>query len=126
MAVFSIPVVSSGVSAEEPSAGGAASPRTHEVRVPRDRLIFEPALLKIRPGDTVQWINGSDKVHVFASIPGSGTNDKEIFSPMMKPGETWSHTFEKAGDYPYFCFIHSQMMGAIVVEETPSPEEKAP
>jgi plastocyanin len=102
-----------------------SSPKTYEVHIYREALKFVPALLQIHPGDTVKWMNEGEKVHVLASIPGSGTNDKEMFSPMLKPGETWGHTFEKAGDYPYFCFIHSQMLGAIEVV-APGPSSPPP
>jgi plastocyanin len=103
-------------------------PRTHEVKMILDAFVFEPPLLEIKPGDTVIWSNEGDVVHFLASIPGAGTNDKEILSPMMKPGDKYSHTFANAGDYPYMCFIHNQMMGAVVVEgdggETPLPPQE--
>lgn len=123
--LFALPALAAGEGAEQqeksPPPSVVEPPKTYEVRIPRDTLKFDPPILKIRPGDTVQWINESEKVHVLASIPGAGANDKELLSPSpgFRPGETWNHTFEKAGDYPYFCFIHSQMMGAIVVEAAP-------
>ena len=102
-----------GVSAEE-----AVKPSTvFEVHIPKGADKFEPALLKIKAGDTVKWVNDDDRKHVIASIPGKGTNDKELFAPQIVPGNSWSHTFTKSGEYPYFCYIHYVMMGAVVVEE---------
>lgn len=92
-------------------------PVEYSVRIPKLTDNFEPALLKIKVGDTVKWINEDDRKHVIASIQGKGTNDKELFAPQIAPGSSWSHTFSKSGDYPYFCYIHYVMMGAIIVEE---------
>ena len=104
-----------GVSAEE-----AVKPsNVIEVHIPKGADKFEPALLKIKAGDTVKWVNDDDRKHVIASILGKGTNDKELFAPQIVPGNSWSHTFTKSGEYPYFCYIHYVMMGAVVVEEAP-------
>lgn len=97
-----------------PSAEGTT---VHEIRIPKGSDKFEPSVLKIKAGDTVKWINEDDRGHVIASIPGQGTNDKELFAPSMPTGGSWSHTFKKAGEYPYFCYIHYVMMGVVIVEE---------
>lgn len=100
--------------------GGSAlqeGAKIHEVRIPKATDKFEPAVLKIKVGDTGKWINDDDRGHVIASIPGQGTNDKELFAPSIAPGKSWSHTFKKTGEYPYFCYIHYVMMGVVIVEE---------
>lgn len=111
--------------ADEVSSPPAGSSTVHEVRIPRGFDKFEPALLKIKAGDTVKWINEDDRGHPIASIPGQGTNDKELSSSPIPPGGSWSHTFRKTGEYPYFCYIHYVMMGAVIVEDTDqtSPEK---
>lgn len=103
--------------ADEVGSPPAGSSTVHEVRIPKASDKFEPALLKIKVGDSVKWINEDDRRHPIASIPGQGTNDKELFSSPIPPGGSWSHTFKKAGEYPYFCYIHYVMMGAVIVEE---------
>ena len=95
----------------------AGTSTVHEVRIPKGSDKFEPALLKIKVGDSVKWINEDDRGHPIASIPGQGTNDKELFSKPIPPGGSWSYTFKKAGEFPYFCYIHYVMMGAVIVEE---------
>lgn len=89
----------------------------YEVHIPKAADKFEPALLKIKVGETVKWINDDERGHPIASIPGKGTNDKELFSSPIPPGKSWSHAFTKAGEYPYFCYIHYVMMGAVIVDE---------
>ena len=111
--------------ADEVSSPPAGSSTVHEVRIPKGMDKFEPALLKIKTGDTVKWINEDDRWHPIASIPGQGTSDKELSSSPIPPGGSWSHTFRKTGEYPYFCYIHYVMMGAVIVEDTDqtSPEK---
>ena len=117
--------ISISAAADEKSSPPAGSSAVHEVRIPKASDKFEPALLRIKTGDTVKWINEDDRGHPIASIPGQGTNDKELSSSPIPPGGSWSHTFRKTGEYPYFCYIHYVMMGAVIVEDTDqtSPEK---
>lgn len=89
----------------------------YEVTVIRNAFKLNPQTLTIKVGDTVKWTNTDEHKHNLASIPGSGPGDElEIFA-VMEPGAVYSHTFKVAGDYPYFCFIHNQMTGKIIVEK---------
>ena len=115
--------ISISAAADEKSSPPAGSSAVHEVRIPKGSDKFEPALLKIKAGETVKWINEDDRGHPIASIPGQGTNDKELFSSPIPPGGAWSHTFMKVGEYPYFCYIHYVMMGAVIVED---PDQTSP
>ena len=117
--------ISISAAADEVSSPPAGSSAVHEVRIPKASDKFEPALLRIKTGDTVKWINEDDRGHPIASIPGQGTSDKELSSSPIPPGGSWSHTFRKTGEYPYFCYIHYVMMGAVIVEDADqtSPEK---
>lgn len=87
----------------------------HEVTAIPNASKLNPADLTIRVGDTVKWTNTDEQKHFIASVPGSGPTDElEIFA-LMEPGDTYSHTFQVAEEYPYFCFIHNQMTGKITV-----------
>jgi plastocyanin len=93
-----------------------AEPETYEVIVPETEYAFIPGQLTIYEGDTVVWRNDSGVVHLFATIPGSDPTGKmEIEPEDLLVGGSVSHTFKLAGTYPYFCFIHNQMTGRIVV-----------
>lgn len=104
-------------SAEETGTSPEEGATVHEVHIPKGADQFVPSVLKIKVGDTVTWINDDDRGHPIASIPGKGTNDKELFTPPIPSGKSWSHTFQKTGEYPYFCYIHYVMMGVIIVED---------
>jgi len=116
-----------GAAAVMLSVGGslrADEPKTYEVIVRKDAYKFDPASIVLEVGDTVKWVNADVRRHLMASVPGTSTGDhpalppdKEIFCPDFFPEKTCEHTFTTPGRYPYFCFIHRQMVGEVIVLE---------
>jgi plastocyanin len=37
------------------------------------------------------------------------------FNPLIAPGQTFEHTFTEAGQYPYYCALHPNMVGTVSV-----------
>lgn len=74
---------------------------------------FHPAVVRVRPGTTVTWINCEP-----AGIDAhTSTSDAAVWaSPFLAPGATYSHTFGAAGSYDYHCLPHAFMRGSVVVE----------
>ena len=35
---------------------------------------------------------------------------------IIAPAATFDHTFTEAGDYPYFCLLHPNMMATVSVD----------
>lgn len=72
-------------------------------------LQFSPASVSIDAGDSVVWSNQDDRDHkiVFSEGPSSGN---------LKPGQTWSRTFEKSGTFNYSCDYRPRMKGKVVVK----------
>lgn len=71
-------------------------------------LSFEPAELTIKAGDSVTWKNEDRRSHqIMSGAPPVMTED--FVSPLLQSGDTWSHTFEDPGEYPY----HSMTGGLI-------------
>lgn len=96
----------------------ADEPKTYEVTVRKDSYKFDPASIVLEVGDTVKWVNADVRRHLMASVPGTGAGDQlEIFCPDFFPDKTCEHTFKTPGRYPYFCFIHRQMVGEVIVLE---------
>ncbi|MDI3269532.1 MAG: plastocyanin/azurin family copper-binding protein [Bacillota bacterium] len=86
-------------------------------------LKFTPKTVTVKAGTTVTWVNKDTMEHDAASGKvenGQVVLDGYFRSPMLKPGEKWSFTFDKPGTYPYVCTVpgHAQggMVGEIVVE----------
>ncbi|CAN5772337.1 hypothetical protein BH23CHL4_BH23CHL4_28180 [soil metagenome] len=72
---------------------------------------FAPATLQITVGDTVTWTNDDDSDHTVTASDG-------LFdSGQLGEGATFSFTFDTAGEFTYFCAIHPEMQGTIVVVE---------
>ncbi len=96
----------------------ADEPMTYEITVKKDSYKFDPASIVLEVGDKVSWINADVRRHLMSSVPGTGAGDQlEIFCPEFFPEKTCDHTFNTPGRYPYFCFIHRQMTGEVIVLE---------
>jgi pseudoazurin len=80
-------------------------------------MVFEPALVKIEPGDTVKFVS-TDKGHNAESIKGMLPADATPF--VGKNGENVAVTFDKPGAYGVKCLPHYGMgMVALIVVGTP-------
>jgi plastocyanin len=90
------------------SALSAGAPATSEVKI--DNFSFGPAALTISAGTTVTWINRDDIPHTVVSP------DKVFKSKVLDTDEKFSFTFDKPGEYGYFCSVHPKMTGKVVVQ----------
>ena len=77
-------------------------------------FVFEPALVKIAPGDTVTFIP-TDKVHNAESIAGMIPDGAAAFKGKMS--QPLKVTFSKPGLYGYKCLPHygMGMVGVVIV-----------
>ncbi len=72
---------------------------------------FSPAKITIKRGTRVVWINKDTAPHT-----ATATNKPRSFdSGRLVRGERFSHTFRRAGKKPYYCEIHPDMRGRIIV-----------
>jgi plastocyanin len=75
-----------------------------------DQFAFLPQRITVKPGTTVTWTNDDDDSHTVAS------SAKLFKSGPLDTGDKFSFTFTTPGTYAYFCSVHPQMTGTIVVE----------
>jgi len=81
-------------------------------------MVFEPALVKIAPGDTVKFVP-TDKSHNAESIPQMMPAGAEAFQGKMN--EQIDVTFKEAGAYGIRCKPHYGMgMVALIVVGEPT------
>jgi plastocyanin len=80
---------------------------------------FQPNRIQLPAGDTVTWRNDDLEAHTVTSgsdrVPDNKFNSSPNFIPLITPGATFSHTFIQAGEYPYFCLLHPNMVGTVTV-----------
>ena len=78
--------------------------------------LFVPGSIQVTVGDTVTWTNDDETLHTVTSGSGTDENMGVLFeSGMMGKGKTFEHTFTVAGEYPYFCMVHPDMIGKVLV-----------
>src|SRR5215207_4097551 len=80
---------------------------------------YQPNPIQVSVGNTVSWTNNDSQPHTVTSgsngQPDNKFNSSPNFSPLLNPGQTFSFTFTQAGDYPYFCMLHPNMVGTVNV-----------
>jgi plastocyanin len=73
------------------------------------KFAFTPAALTVKSGETVTFENHDSTIH---SIVGVGGNFR---SKPLDTDDKFSFTFDKPGEYSYFCGLHPYMKGKVVV-----------
>ena len=85
----------------------AAQGQTHRVKM--ERVTFEPAGVRVRVGDTLEWDNSDFVAH-------TATSKEAGFDVNVLPGRKGSAVVKAAGTFSYLCRYHPNMKGQIVVE----------
>jgi plastocyanin len=75
---------------------------------------FQPNPVQVSVGSTVTWTNNDAQPHT-ATSGQNATPDGTFDSGIMAPGATFEHTFTEAGEFPYFCLLHPNMVGTVSV-----------
>lgn len=85
---------------------------------------FIPANAMIDAGGTVTWSNDDTATHTVTSGSPKGDGQGDIFnSQLLMPNTEFSHTFEEAGEYPYFCLVHPWMAGMVTVSAAAASDD---
>ena len=93
-----------------------------------DQMQFVPGHVTIRAGQTVTWRNVGAMVHTSTCDPGRAQRPEHAVLPvgaepwdsgLIRTGESWSRTFDIAGEYAYVCTPHEAggMIGSLTVKE---------
>lgn len=77
-------------------------------------LAFDPPDVTIAVGDTVTW---ESEANIFHTITPDG-HSEWTRQEMNSAGDTFTHTFDNAGTFDYFCEPHQAqgMVGSITVQ----------
>lgn len=75
-------------------------------------LRFAPKEIDVAVGSTVIWTNRGLFDHTV--LADDGSFDSTLADPLAA-GETFTHVFTTAGEFPYKCEIHMNMKGLVRV-----------
>jgi plastocyanin len=80
------------------------------VAVSLEKRCFEPMVVRVDAGDQVTWTNNDPDAHAVTGVANSWGDYTELGQ-----GDTVTYQFDESGVFPYFCYIHPSMVGAVVV-----------
>jgi plastocyanin len=75
---------------------------------------YQPNPIQVSVGATVTWTNDDSQPHT-ATSGENVTPDGTFDSGILAPAATFEHTFTAAGEHPYFCLLHPNMVGTVSV-----------
>jgi plastocyanin len=76
---------------------------------------FDPQSMTVSAGSTVRWENRDNAPHRIVFIDSAG-RDTDVDSGVLSPSQSWSsNQFKPPGTYSYYCKIHPEMTGTLIV-----------
>ncbi len=79
---------------------------------------YAPNPIQANVGDTVVWTNKDTTIHTVTSGNPSDGPDGQFgheSSDLIFANQKFQHTFETAGEFPYYCTLHPAMVGTVIV-----------
>ena len=77
---------------------------------------FTPKEITVSAGTTVTWTNEDTTIHtVVEGSPQSSGATPAFDSSIIAPKATFENTFDKAGEFNYYCNLHPFMTGKVTV-----------
>ena len=104
LAAYSAPVASN------PTSAAAAAPAPADAEVKIDNFAFNPAVITVKAGTQVIWINKDDIPHTVDSSEG------KFKSAALDTDQKFEFKFSEPGEYPFFCRMHPKMTGKVIVQ----------
>lgn len=92
-----------------------ATPEPLEITSPIQDFELENLVVKV--GMTVTWVNEDSAPHTVTSGTPPNRFSNLWDSPNMDRGQNFTFTFERAGEFAYFCKIHPFMIATVTVTE---------
>ncbi|MBK5351665.1 cupredoxin family copper-binding protein [Pseudomonas sp. TH41] len=82
-----------------------------DVKIDIKEFMFGPKELTVAVGTKVTWVNDDQIPHTVAET------HKVFRSGALDTHDSFSWVFNTPGEYEYFCVLHPQMIGKIVVSQ---------
>ena len=112
LALIAAAAFPSHASAEQPANSTSSPPKVITVVIREFK--FEPAIVTVHQGDTVEWKNND-------IVPHTATADEKAQKPAFDSGviqtsAAWRFVAGKKGTYNYICTLHPNMRGKLIVQ----------
>ena len=78
------------------------------IQIVIENLVFAPAEVSAKVGDTIEWVNKD----VFAHTATARNGDFDVNQP---PKKTVTSVLNKAGTVEYYCSFHPNMKGVLKI-----------
>lgn len=101
-------ILGGGVAVAAPHSNAPAASTVTTKLVTVRNFAFNPAMVTIRHGTAVRWTNRDTTTHTTTSNTG-------LWNHTLRPGQSFTFTFRKAGTFRYHCNIHPTMTGTVRV-----------
>jgi plastocyanin len=113
-----------GVTAVTPALAQGATVEVSMKQSPK--MVFVPASVNVKVGDTVKWTNPYNITHTVTFDPAQAQTASDVALPAgaapfgsgdIEEDGTFSHTFTAKGTYKYVCKYHEAMgmVGTVIV-----------
>jgi plastocyanin len=90
------------------SALSFVSAQAAEIQITIDKLVYEPAEVSAKVGDTIKWVNKDGLAH-------TATAKNYDWDVMIDPNKTARLVLTKPGEVDYYCKFHPNMKGHVTV-----------
>jgi plastocyanin len=115
LSVFSVLAVGSSMGHTLVYAQGASVSIVPNASTLGDKA-YSPNPAEIKAGETVTWTNDDSQIHTATSGTVGAEDSGTVFdSSILSPKATFDFKFDQAGEYDYYCTLHPQMVGKVVV-----------
>jgi plastocyanin len=95
-----------GASAVQSTVAETNTPEVAHVAM--KNMKFDPPLLEVKKGDTVEWTNTDITPHTATATA--------FDSGSIASDASWRHSFTVAGNFPYACTFHPEMKATVIVK----------
>jgi plastocyanin len=82
-----------------------------DVQINIKEFMYSPKDLVVAVGSKVTWVNDDQVPHTIVET------NKVFHSAALDTQDNFSYTFTTPGTYQYFCTLHPQMIGKVVVTQ---------
>ncbi|HIH46163.1 MAG TPA: PEFG-CTERM sorting domain-containing protein [Candidatus Nitrosotenuis sp.] len=117
LAIFAAMVAASPAFADHQTANVSISAGASSPGCESKNECYVPSTITIDTGSEVNWSNEDTASHTVTSGDPQNGPDGNFNSDLFLAGKTFSHKFEEAGTFQYFCQVHPWMQGAVIVQE---------